>query len=361
MVKAKKKYRFDPDYAVPPGETLKEFMESRGMTQRELAVRTGLTVQTLNRIFKGEQPITYETANRLELATNLPAHMWNNLEMQFQEQLAKIREKELLKADLAWLKLVPTRELIERGAIEKQDNPVDLLREVLKFFGVSSVRAWRELWEKPQIAARRSKCFETKPFYAAVWIRLGEIQAHKINCRPFDRKGFAEAIQHIRGLVREEPGVFMPRMISLCADAGVALALIPEMKKVPWNGATKWLATDKAMILLNLRGKMEDIFWFSFFHEAGHVLNDSPKNTYINDETSNNPCEKAADEFADKILIPARWNGRISTIRTKEEITSLADKLGVSPGIVVGRFQHLTGKWNYFNGLKRKFSWGRSA
>ena len=72
-MKALRKHTFEPDYAVPPGESVKETMEALGMTQRELADRTGLTVQTLNRIFKGEQPISYETANKLELVTGTPA------------------------------------------------------------------------------------------------------------------------------------------------------------------------------------------------------------------------------------------------------------------------------------------------
>ena len=89
-MKATKKYGFDPDYAIPPGETLKDLMESLEMSQKELSKRTGLTVQSLNRIMKGEQPITNDTANILELVTNLPAKMWNNLEANYREQLPKI-------------------------------------------------------------------------------------------------------------------------------------------------------------------------------------------------------------------------------------------------------------------------------
>jgi addiction module HigA family antidote len=91
-MKARKKYEYRPDYAVPPGQTLREVMESLEMTQKEFAIRTGLTVQSLNRIFKGEQPISYESANRLELATGTPASFWNNLEAQYQEQKAKVEE-----------------------------------------------------------------------------------------------------------------------------------------------------------------------------------------------------------------------------------------------------------------------------
>lgn len=91
MLKLKKKFVFEPDYAIPPGETLKEVMESLNMTQKELAIRASVTMQTLNRIFKGVQPISYGTSNKLELATGVPARLWNNLEAQYREQLEKLR------------------------------------------------------------------------------------------------------------------------------------------------------------------------------------------------------------------------------------------------------------------------------
>ena len=303
MLVAKKRYDFEPDYAVPPGETLKEVMESLDMTQRELAIRTVLTVQSLNRIFKGDQPITYETANKLELATGVPARMWNNLEAQYREQLAKIKERKQLEADLDWLKTIPTQELSQRDAIELQKDKVLLLREVLKFYGASSVAAWRDVWRQPEVAARRSQCFETCPGPASAWIRLGEIQAHQKDCRPFDKSKFHVAVKAIRALTVKKPEEFIPEMLSLCAECGVALSLVPEMKKVPWHGATKWLSASKVMILMNLRSKMEDQFWFSFFHEAGHVLHDNKKDLFINDLSLDDPRERNANEFAAEILI----------------------------------------------------------
>lgn len=88
-MKAKKQYEFQPDYAVAPGETLREVIESLGMTQKKLAARADLTEQSLNRILKGEQPISYETANRLEFVTGVPARFWNNLEAQYRQQLVE--------------------------------------------------------------------------------------------------------------------------------------------------------------------------------------------------------------------------------------------------------------------------------
>ena len=162
-MKHKKKYGFAPDYAVPPGKTLQEIMASLGMSQREMAMRTGLTVQTLIRIFKGDQPISYETASRLELVTGVPARYWNNLELQYQEQIARLAEQKRMKPALDWLKTIPTKELKERGYVKPAKEDVELLRETLAFYGVSSVKAWHDVWDAPAVAARRSQCFESRP------------------------------------------------------------------------------------------------------------------------------------------------------------------------------------------------------
>jgi addiction module HigA family antidote len=357
MLKSEEKLGFAPDYAVPPGVTLKEVMESLDMTQKDLAVRTDVTVQTLNRIFKGEQPISYETSNKLEMATGVPSRMWNNLEAQYREQLAKLKELKQLESDLDWLNNIPIKELIQRNAIVSKDDKTQMLREILKFFGVSSLSAWHNIWSKPAVAARRSQCFETRPEAAATWIRLGELQVQKIDCQEYNRKKFYSVLEKIKTFTIKKPEEFIPEMISMCAETGVAVSLVPEMKKVPWHGATKWLTSAKVMLLLNLRGKAEDQFWFSFFHEAGHVLNDSKKDLYINDGNEDDPNEKKANTFAAEFLIPTEYNYEIERFRSKADIIALADKLQISPGIVAGRYQRLTKKWSHFKDLIRSFQW----
>jgi addiction module HigA family antidote len=89
--KAKRSYGYSPDYAVAPGETLKEVLGSLSITQQDLASQTGLTEQTIVSILKGIQPITFETAAKLEMVTGVPDRMWSNLEMQYREQLSKAR------------------------------------------------------------------------------------------------------------------------------------------------------------------------------------------------------------------------------------------------------------------------------
>jgi len=355
-MKTLKRFKYEPDYAVAPGETLKETIESLNMTQKELAIRTGLTEQTIIRIFKGEQPITYETANKLELVTGVPSRFWNNLESNYREQLAKIEEKAKLEKEIKWLDTIEYKELIKRKIIEKTEDKYLLLKQILAFFGVSSVDAWKNIWTDPAVAAKRSHAFETNQGAASIWIRIGEIEANKINCEPFNREKFKDTLKIIRKLTTENIETSIPKMQKLCSASGVALVLVPEMKKVPWSGASKWLNSEKALIILNLRGKSEDKFWFSFFHEAGHIFNDNKGRLYIADN-SNDPEELKANQFAADFLIPAKYNKLIATFNSKKQITALARELEISPGIVVGRFHHLTGNYRQFNDLINTFEW----
>ncbi len=227
------------DYAIPPGATLLETIEKLGMSQKEFALRSGLTVQTINRIYKGAQPITYETADRLEMVTGVSARFWNNLEALYREQLAKIERTTNLDTDVEWLSTIPVKELVERGYIHSSDEKIELLRNTLSFYGVSSVESWKELWVNPRVAARRSSCFESQPGHASAWIRMGELKAMQVECKPYNRGVFKNVLNEIRSLTIETPNIFEPRMKELCANAGVAVSLVREMKKVPWSRATK--------------------------------------------------------------------------------------------------------------------------
>lgn len=353
------RYAYEPDYAVPPGQTLLETIASLGMDQKELATRMSLSEKHVSQIVNGIAPISYQTADKLELVTGVPARVWNNLEMKYRERLAKLEAAKRLESDLDWLKRVPTKELIARGAIPAQDNVVALLRAVLAFFGVSSVQAWEDLWLKPATAFRRSQCFEMKPEVTAAWLRLGELDAHKIACKPYEKAKFRSALDEIRKLTAADPCEFQPKMVALCAEAGVALVFIPEMKGCPASGAARWLTSEKALIQLSLRHKTDDHLWFSFFHEAGHVLNDAKKDVFIDDGSPvDDEREKRADAFAADLLIPPNKAAGMQMLRTPAGVVQFAKSIGIAPGIVVGRLQHeRIIRFSYMNQLKRRLQW----
>ena len=159
----------------------------------------------------------------------------------------------------------------------------------------------------------------------------------------------------IRALTFHRSDVFVPQMHSLCASAGVAVALVPEIEDAPVSGAAKWLTPSKAMICLNLRGKRNDRFWFTFFHEAGHILTDSKKETYIDVDYQDDSLERRANHFAATILVPASFDQELAGLPTYASVEAFARWIGIAPGIVVGRLQRQgVIEYSQFNGLRQR-------
>ena len=354
----RQRYPFEPDYAVAPGQTLGETLDSLGMTQRDLALRTGMSAKTINEIIKGKAPITPDTSVLLERVTGVPARMWNNLEANYREQLAKIADRQRLEEDLDWLKSIPARELISRGVVEEQPDKASLLHAVLSFFGVASSENWRALWMNPEGSFRMSARFEAQPGAVATWLRLGELKAQNLDTEPYNRDEFKEVLHDIRDLTTEPPEVFEPEMRGLSASAGVAVVLIPEIKKCRTWGVARWLSPDKALIQLSLRYKTDDHFWFSFFHEAGHILNDPKKEVYIDGADEEDDREEQANRFAANFLIPPSRTGKLPSLKSIVAVKDFAESIGIAPGIVVGRLQK-DGVIRHkdMNRLKRRFDW----
>jgi HTH-type transcriptional regulator / antitoxin HigA len=333
--------QYVPDYIVTPGEVIEEYLDSYGMSQAELAARTGLTKKTINEIIKGKAPVTSDTSLKLERALGRPAHFWSNLERQFQEDRIRLAEKERLEAYLGWLKKVPVASMVKLGWLSKHKEKLAQLEEVLRFFAVASPDQWETVWREHQVAYRQTQRFETCAEAVSAWLRQGDIQAQKIQCAPFDRKKFFIGLESIRALTREEPQVFLPRLADLCASAGVAVVFVRELPKTGVSGATRWLG-DKAVIQLSLRYKSNDQLWFTFFHEAGHILKHGRKEIFIESNDFCGEKEEEANAFARDVLIPRdelrrflqRWN------RSNEGIETFANRIGIAPGIVVGRLQH---------------------
>ena len=86
--------RLFSDLAIPPGENLAEELDARGMTMQELAKALGVSDGFVAEIIRGERPITDDTAAGLETAFGIRAGFWTGLEANYQETLARLRERE---------------------------------------------------------------------------------------------------------------------------------------------------------------------------------------------------------------------------------------------------------------------------
>lgn len=355
------KNEYIPDHVSAPGETLAEILEDIGMTQAELARRTGRTLKTINGIVRGREPLTPATALQLEKALGVGARFWNELERNYAEFKARQAEARQQAEAASWLSCLPQAEMKRRGWLPNTRNKVELVDAALRFFGIASTGEWESFSLSDQYAYRKSMKASTKPGHVATWLRAGELAAHEIACAPFDKARFRATLRELRSLTTVQPEIFAPAIVEQCAAAGVAVVFVREIAGAPISGATRWLGPAKAMIQLSLRYKTSDQLWFSLFHEAGHILLHGKKEVFLEfGGNTSSEREREADAFArDHLIPPAEFAQlREQTPFSSTRVEDFAERIGIHPGIVVGRLQH-EGllKYSHLNGLKMRLKW----
>ena len=353
------------DMAIPPGEVLEEELEARGMTQKELAARLGRPAQVVNEIIKAKKSITPETAIGLGKVLGIDAQFWINLESDYRMTLARIQEKSALTAKLQSLKQYPIGEMTKRGWIQtKQDKP-SRLKALMEFLGiaVAEPQAYQQA-----IGFRITDAAQRKISLGAlaVWLRKGELDAQEISTADYNETAFSEALQQIRGMTNQSPEEFVPAMSSLCAGAGVAFCMVQELPKSGANGVTRWLTSKKALIQMSIRNKWSDIFWFTFFHEAYHLLKHRTQRQVVihGKDLGVDPdiaeLEAEANVFAGDFLIaPERWSSFCNEdYFTADSVAEFAQSVDIAPFIVVGRLQKENRiRYSQLTTLKRRYEW----
>lgn len=332
------------DLAIPPGEYLEEVLEEIGVSQAELARRMGRPAQAINEILKGEKSITPETALQLEKVVGVPAYFWSNLESSYRLILAKEMDEKKIKDEVKLASFYPYLELSKLGLVEKTRNKLDRVRELRKFFGVSSLRNIATVKEYSP-AFRQVEKNSTSHEALAAWLRAGHIIASQKNTQEFNAERLRDCLNDIKILTFEkDPNLLTESLTSLLASCGVAFVLIPHFPKTYTTGATFWLGENKAVIMMSLRGSWSDIFWFSLVHEIAHVLLHNKRATFLESGDGDQQYikqEKEADLFSQKTLIPPK---DYKTFVSKGDfsapsIDDFAHRIGIFPGIITGRLQ----------------------
>lgn len=355
------------DLPVPPGEYLEEVREALGMSKGELATRMGRPLSKLSQIFNGSKAVTPDTALELERATGVAAHIWTGLEMDYRLSLAKRREQEReeqLAAQTHFVPLFCYSHLVKAGAVKAFTRPIDKVRELQTFFRVMSLESVLQI-PRYQVAHRHgAKAVDDRsPEAVAVWLRVGEVRAQAVECEAFSKERLRDALPEIRQLTRREPEEFEPRLKTLLAEAGVALVLCPHFPKTKAQGATFFLTEEKAVLMMTLRYRWADIFWFTLFHEIGHLLLHKVKDAILEDGAKNQ-MELEADAFArDTLIKPSDWERFITFMDSNEKtIQAFSDDQGICPGIVVGRLQHENHlEPHQFNELRARYAFAEDA
>ena len=356
---------YTPIVPIPPGETLAELLEVLNMSQKELAERMGRPLKLINEIIKGKASITPETAIQLErvfASYSKDASFWTNLEAGYQEALARCEAEVNLEEEQEKAKNYPYSEMVKNGWVPPAKG-LEMVKNLLEYFGVSSLDNIVENKLLEPVLFRVSEKKKIDNFALATWLRKGAIDALKIESAPFNETKLKEKIEDLRKLILEEdPNIVVEKIRNHLAEAGVSFVVTKNLTNVPVNGASRWIGPDKAIIQLSIYGSYADKFWFSLFHEIGHLLLHGKKSLNIDTkgQSQTDVKEAEANEFASNILIPKDNYFKFikTTAVTLQTISDFAKELKIRPGIVVGRLQ-IDGRigFHQFNSLRNKYTW----
>lgn len=330
--------------AVPPGETLLEALNDRNISQKELSDRTEISTKHLSHIVTGQAPITPETAQKLQKVLGIDAEYWLKLEATYRATLARQESSQSDEDEVELAKLYPYKELVKYGFIKSASSWALRVPILQEFFQVSSLRLVPNVYS---VAFRQQESCEPSQHAVAAWIQQGKIEAAKTIplVSEFSKDKLKSSIEQLRQLTLLEPAQFVPIAEKVCSDCGISLVFIPYFSKTYINGATMWYNNKKAIVALTARGAWADIFWFTFFHELGHIfLGHSKKNTFINYEksTCKNTEENDADNFSVNTLIPPKDYAKFVSIGrfSHSSIRDFSSSISISQGIVAGRLAY---------------------
>ncbi len=328
-----------------PGDTIQEHIDYIGMSQAELAERLGRSVPKLNELIKGKAPITKETATKLEYVLGVPASFWLNLERTYQDELLEIEQMEHLEQCQEWVSSFPLAKMKSFGLLPNTRKKPELADSLLKLFRVASPTQWSDIYNGSSLAFKIELRHTTEPQAISVWLRLGELQADKINVEAYNKKELRNNLDQIQDIAYQHSDTWLEELQTLCASCGVALVYTPCIAKAPIYGATRWIKNNSVpLIQITDRQKDYNAFWFTFYHELAHILKHGKKDIFIDGIESIKPDkekEEEADAFAARMLLSEKERNELFQYPNfdRELILELSKKFKKHPGIIVAQVQ----------------------
>lgn len=285
--------------AVPPGETIKELLEDRGMKQKELAARMGMSEKHISRLINGEVQLTMDTARRLEMVLGPEAQFWCNLEILYRQEIMKVKEENALCEDLEIMKKIPYGEMAKRGWVEDTSKRTERVMNLRRYFEVAQL-AFLQGTLIPGIACRKCYVAEERNYALLAWAQKAKLEARKIRTAPVKLGRLEEQAARMMALDTADRKGFLAELSGRCAECGIALVFLPGLRGMGLEGAT-FRDGNKIVVGLRERKGIDRRFWFDLYHELAHILCghiDQPDGTSPEDEAM-------ADRLAEKMMAEA--------------------------------------------------------
>lgn len=341
---AAKKIGISRDLIIHPGETIADVLEDRGITQAELASRAGVSPAYVSNVIAGKKGISANFAMGLEYALGVPKSFWLNLQANYEAELLEVNEEQTItdeerkvREDLKDI----VKYLRKQGKMligENKDGSILSLRKVLQ---ISNITNLKEMI--PTGAFRMAGNVAVNPNVLGAWIRLCQLAGNdKTISAKFEKKYTNDLIQEIKSIMCCKNAELQRDLKNVMEKYGIDFSVVKNFRGAPVHGYISQKNDGIYQMVLTIRGAFADIFWFSLFHEIGHIVNgDIGKNLKFLDYGNDYDKELAADLFASNMLLsPESYKAFIQRNDFSiEAICRYAESQHVMPYIVIGRLQ----------------------
>lgn len=366
---AEKNRGISPDLLIHPGETISDLLEARNIAQKELAKRAGVSEAFLSDVIHGKKDISKGLAVSLEYALGLPRSFWLNLQANYDAELLTLKEVDSIQNDEKAV-LTSIREVIgylkSRSVISDKLTQEQMIIVLRKVFQVSRLTVLREL--VPAGAFRMSDKVAINQDVLGAWLCLCKIQGAEQQQldTSFDPEREDELVFAIKQIMLTNKGDLQKALKELFAKYGINFSINHNFRGAPVHGYIARKDDGTYQMVLTLRGAFADIFWFSLFHELGHVINgdiSKPGSFIDTDYMKDEKKEIAADDFASRSLLEPESYKRFLDKRkfSLSDIMEFAQTQSVPPYVVIGRLQkEKVISWKLYQRYKPRYKWAEA-
>lgn len=356
---------FSPDWVSPPGDTIRDALAHRNVSLEAFQRALGMTAPATESLLSGELPIDMRIAECLADTLGANRHFWLSREAYFR---ARVEARASMSRDLdfeSFLQQLPIKDMKAFGWLDAFKDLSE--KDAAQAFFEDAPGLWREAGPQMMEAVRFRTSFahETNPAAVAAWLRQGVLRARKLECASWNPEALVAAVPSIRALARtKDPVTFFPKLVDLCRAAGVAVVFVRTPRGCRASGATHFASDQKAIIQLSFRYRSDDHFWFTVFHEIGHLILHQGSPLFVEGQDYEATQEEAeANAYSANILIPPAYEGELPAVRRDfKAVMRLARKIGVSSGILVGQMQNRgLLRHEQMNFLKTRYDWNEIA
>lgn len=325
--------------AFHPGYYIKEIVEESGLTQEDFAKRLNTTPKNLSILIRGEQSLSIDIATKLSRMLGTTIAYWLNLQQAYDTMVAEFISDEELVKEREVFKFIDYKYFRDNFSLPNLARDIDeQIKKVREFLQVSSLNVLKENDLAVSFRSYSANLSESNIIKANTMVQIAINKVLQTDTPKYNKKRFEQAVEYCLTQTTNHSG-FLPLIKRELYEAGVVLVVLPNLEGSGINGATKKV-DGRIMLMVNDRRKYADTFWFTLFHEIGHIINGDYGITF-RDNKNENECD--ADFYAQRKLIPqGKYEKFIDRHPFLDEmsIRHFADEINRDPGIVLGRLQN---------------------